>query len=165
MSKILRRIFVVAACAAAAAFGQTAPPIFPVVVHTSGMVGLTAGQTARLNVLNPGVLPPAATGATCTAQLTFLNDQGAVLKTMPVTVLPGKSVSFNLDRDVDVSVANERFEIRATIGYPALTPATTAAPLTCALLPTLEIFNNDTGRTQFVVGHFARVTLTATGTP
>jgi len=88
--------------------------------------------------------------------LSFLNADGVVLKTRPVTVPPGESMSFNLDRDADLIVSDFRVQVRATIAYMANT---------CALLPTLEVFNDDTGRTQFVVGRFAAIPLVLTPAP
>jgi hypothetical protein len=68
-------IFLLTAWALAAQFatpitppGRIAGPIvFGQSLRTSGMVGLAAGQTARLNLLNPQVQPTAATGASCSA--------------------------------------------------------------------------------------------------
>ena len=117
------------------------------------MVGLTEGQTARLNLLNPGVLPPLATGAICSAQVSFLDGKGTVLKTAPVLVAPGQSVPFDLNRDTDVTAADQRVQIRATIQIPAPSPVVVSLPqpFGCPLIPTLEIFNKDTGRTQVVI--------------
>jgi len=137
------------------ALAQSTAPMLPIALRTSGTVGLTAGQTARLNVLNPGALAPAV-GVLCAAQLSFLNAQGTVLKTTSVSVPPGESLSFNLDRDVDLMVPDLRVQVRAVIAYNSNT---------CALLPTLEVFNDDTGRTQFVVGRFAAIPLLLTATP
>jgi hypothetical protein len=158
MFKTLQRICVFAGAVLAMAGGamaQSTTPMLPVALHTSGMFGLTAGQTARLNVLNPGALAPAV-GVVCAAQLSFLNAQGTVLKTTTVTVPPGESTSFNLDRDLDLIVNDFRVQVRAVIAYTSNT---------CALLPTLEVFNDDTGRTQFVVGRFAAIPLLLTPTP
>jgi hypothetical protein len=128
----------------------TPPPAASPEVRTSGMVGLTAGQTARLNVLNPGLSVPAATGAVCPALLSFLNDQGGVITTAKVSVMPGKSAYLDLDRDTAISTTDLRVQIRAAFAMPV------TAPATCRLIPTMEVFNNSTGMTQFVVGHFAR---------
>ena len=97
MSKIMHGIGV----CALAALGLSAQAI-PVnqTTATSGMIGLAQGQTAQLNLLNPGVLPP-ATGVVCPAMVSFVNDQGTVLKSATITVLPGKSTSFSLFGDVD----------------------------------------------------------------
>jgi hypothetical protein len=137
--------------------------------RTSGMVGLTAGQTARLNVLNPGTEGPIIAGANCAAQLSFVNAAGVVVKTAPVNVMPGQSVPFDLNRDVDLaSVTDLRAQVRATIQAPGATPSATAATTatTCRLIPTLEVFNNDTGRTQFIDTRFPQnPPPTATTTP
>ncbi|MBZ5580174.1 MAG: hypothetical protein LAP40_26745 [Acidobacteriia bacterium] len=147
----------------------TTPAPTPVTqTQTSGMVGLTTGQTARLNALNPGVPAPFATAALCSAQVSFLDDQGNVLKTESITVIPGKSVSFDLNRDKDVTASTGRLEIRATIGFPPLTGTiSTTPPVTgsavpviyCSLTPTLEVFDNDTGKTQVVLTDFGRTGL------
>jgi len=158
MFKTLQRICVFTGAVLAMAGGamaQSTTPMLPIALHTSGTVGLTAGQTARLNVLNPGALAPAV-AMVCAAQLSFLNAQGTVLKTTSVTVPPGESMSFNLDRDVDLIVSDLRVQVRAVIAYTSNT---------CALLPTLEVFNDDTGRTQFVVGRFVAIPLLLTATP
>jgi hypothetical protein len=128
------------------------PVLFPQ-VQTFGMVGLTAGQTARLNLLNPGVLPPMATGAICSAQVSFLDASGSVLKTSPISVPPGQSVPFDLNRDTDVTATDQRVQIRATYQVTPPSPmlANPVQLLGCSLIPTLEIFDNDTGRTQLVM--------------
>jgi hypothetical protein len=149
-----------------AALGAAQPTSFPWFfpqVQTSGMVGLTVGQTARLNVLNPGMPGPAvAVDAVCSAQLSFLNDQGVVLKTATVNVAPGKSVPIDLDRDTDLaSVTDKRVELRAVIQIPPVTPVVPVLPqpITCALVPTLEVFNNDTGKTELIMAQFNGVFL------
>lgn len=153
------------------ALAQSVAPISIQQTETFGMVGLSTGQTARLNLLNPGSpstatptpLPP--TPASCAAQLTFLDDQGNTLKTESVNVAFGKSVSFDLNRDVDVpSGSQQRIEIRGMVKLPGptpigiMTPGTGApglpiasVPFFCSLVPTFEIFNNDTGRTQLLL--------------
>ena len=136
----------------AAAQGTSLPVLFPQ-VQTLGMVGLAEGQTARLNVLNPGVLPPLATAAICSAQVSFLDSKGAVLKTATISVLPGQSVSFDLNHDTEVTAIDQRVQIRATLQVPIPSPIVASPPevFGCPLIPTLEIFNTDTGRTQIVI--------------
>jgi hypothetical protein len=148
-------VCIIGLAGAAAAQTATGPAVTPA-FRTSGMVGLTAGQTARLNVLNPGTEGPIIAGANCVAQLSFVNGAGVVLKTTSVNVAPGQSAPFNLDRDVDLIVSDFRVEVRATIQAPGATPATSANVAACRLIPTLEVFNDDTGRTQFVDTRFVR---------
>jgi len=146
------------------------PVLFPQ-VQTFGMVGLAEGQTARLNLLNPGVLPPLATGAICSAQVSFLDSKGAGLKTAPISVAPGQSVPFDLNRDTDVTAPDQRVQIRATLQIPLPSPivASPPQPWGCPLIPTLEIFDTNTGRTQIVItetrGVFGPVPLVGTTAP
>ena len=137
-------------------------------VRTTPMLGIAEGQTARLNLLNPGVQPPAL-GAICSAAIAFIDANGDVVKTASVAVPPGKSLSVDLHGDADLSLAvGVRREIRATITIPAILPPSTSsgsgaatgstgssssAVPSCKLVPTLEMFDSLTGRTQAVVGH------------
>src|SRR5579872_333763 len=148
MTRALQLGLIVSSVVGIAAAQSTSMPVWYSQTQTLGMVGLTEGQTARLNLLNPGILGPAATGAICSAQISFLNDQGTVLKTRTVNVIPGQSVPFDLNRDVDLAVADQRVEIRATILIPPLVPVASPAqptppqPIppqraTCTLIPSL----------------------------
>jgi hypothetical protein len=150
-----------------AAGAQSTSPIALPEIRTFGMVGLTEGQTARLNLLNPGVPSHAVTSAICPAQLSFLNALGVVLKTTTVSVIPGKSVFFDLDRDIDLAITDERLEIRAAIQIPPVPVANPPQPAVCRLIPTLEVFNKDNGRTQVVLGwaHFVSGPLPAAANP
>jgi hypothetical protein len=130
-------------------------------VATTGMVGIADAQTAQLNLLNPGVLPPAL-GAICTALVTFVDDTGTVIKSTTLSVPPGKSLPFTLRSDTDLNlVAGDRREIRATISIPAIiTPAATASPAAtpaCKVIPTLEMLDTVSGRTLVVLGHAVMV--------
>ena len=142
--------------AAAGAFAQIVTT--PAVARTTGMIGLAEGQTARLNVLNPGIEPPAA-GVICSAMLEFMDGTGKVLKSASVSVTPGQAALFDLFADADLSLAaDSRTEIRAVITLPAVIPVavstgpTTPQPAACTLIGTLEIFDSVTKRTQAVLG-------------
>ena len=141
------------------------PPITTSQIQTSGTVGITAGQSARLNALNPGLPAPFATAVRCSAQLSFVDDQGTVLKMSSVTVDPGKSMGLDLNRDKDVASAAGRLEIRAVVSIMPVTPSPTAAPPIiqplpfCTLVPTLEVIDNDTLRTHVVLTDFHVVSL------
>jgi len=131
-------------------------------LQTTAMAGIAEGQTARLNLLNPGVQPPAV-GVICTATVEFLDAGGTVLKTASVTVAPGKSLGVDLHSDTDLSLmVGDRREIRGTIAIPAAPPTTTGSGTAiptpaCRLIPTLEIFDSFTGRTQAILGHIVSV--------
>ncbi len=126
------------------------------VMRTSGMVGIAEGQTAQLNALNPGVMPPAM-GAICSGLLSIVGEDGTVLKSKTVNVAPGTSQSLVIDSVKDLALPTaERKQIRATITIPPILPptATSTTPVTaaCKLIGTLEIFNTLDGHTQVTVG-------------
>ena len=109
-----------------------------------GVVGIGSGQTARLNVFNPGVGAPLL-GVRCEATFNFLNDQGELLKTSNATIDPGKTASLEL--------TPEAFNGRVELYGLVLTPAIGQAPNVgyCRLVPTIEIIDNATGNTVAVL--------------
>jgi hypothetical protein len=144
------------ALAAAGLYAQTnvTPPVQ--VTRTTGIVGIAEGQTAQLNALNPEDAA-SATAATCSALLTFLADDGTMLKSKTVNVAPGTSQPLVLDSVKDLGLAvNARREIRATVTIPPVPPpsATSTTPVTpvCKLIGTLEIFNTLDGHTLVTLG-------------
>lgn len=152
--------------ASAAVFAQstTAPAE---VMRTTGMIGLAEGQTARLNVLNPGVLAPAV-GVICPATLAFIDGAGKVLKSASVSVNPGQSQRFDLFSDADLNLAPDaRTEIRAVIDIPGIVAAGSTAmqPAACTLIGTLKIFDSLTRRTQAVLGGTHDVPAAPVATP
>jgi hypothetical protein len=152
------RLMCVLTLSAFALSAQVAPPH---TVQTTAIVGIADAQTARLNLLNPGVQAPAV-GVVCTAMVQFADAKGNVLKNASVTVIPGQSQSVDLHSDTDLSLAvGDRRQIRATISIPAVPPpsgsASTAVTSICKLIPTLEIFDTASGRTQAVLGHVVSI--------
>jgi hypothetical protein len=131
-------------------------------IRTFGMVGLAEGQTAQLNLLNPGVAAPAV-GVTCSASVAFLDGNGTVLKTGAFSIAPGKSAALDLRADADLALStNQRREIRATIMIPGVVPVASNAAATpvCRLFPTLEIFDTVSGRTLVTLGHTEKISPT-----
>ena len=139
---------------------------------TSGIVGVTITQTARLNVLN--LQPPAITGAApvqCLATLEFYNDAGILLKlpTPPMTfnIQPGAAVSLAIKPPMPSLAVNARAQIRAVVTTPSnilMTPSTgPASPvvmpvsLGCNLMPSLEIIDDITGLTHTFTTDFRPV--------
>jgi hypothetical protein len=158
--------------AAAGLYAQTSAPNMPVTdTRSSGGVGIAQGQTARFNVLRPN---ETAT-ATCTAVLTYFDGTGKQLKTSTVTVAPGTMGYLDLFSDTDLALAtDQRKQIRVTVAVPVVAPTAssssssttvTAVPV-CRLIPTLEIFDELTGRTSVVLGGFHHIAdMVATPTP
>jgi hypothetical protein len=126
-------------------------------VETTAMIGLAQGQTAQLNLLNPGVQPQ-ADGVICTAAVSFFDAAGTLLKTATLSVAPGQSNSADLSDTVLNIAVGARREIRAQISIPVVLPpaSTGSTPIMlagCKLIPTLEIFDSVTGRTLVTLGH------------
>ena len=127
-------------------------------VQSSGIVGITAGQTARLNALNLGsALAGITTG--CSAQISFLDDQGKVLQSSNITVDAGKSAAVDY-----TSSASGRQQIRVTLGisHPLQTAPTAGSAVTipfyfCSLVPTLELMDSPASKTNLVVSDFRYV--------
>lgn len=155
MFQIAQRLCVFA-LAAIGLYAQTVTTPPAQVTLTSGMVGIAEGQTAQLNALNPGVAPPAV-GASCSGLLSFIGEDGTVLKTKTVSVAPGTSQHVTLDSVIELALAvGARKEIRATITIPPVPPPTTTSTTTvapvCKLIGTLEIFNTLDGHTLVTLG-------------
>jgi hypothetical protein len=147
--------------AAAGLCAQTAAPNMPVTdTRTSGAVGIAQGQTARFNVLRPDATATAA----CSAVLTYFNGAGKQLKTSTITIAPGTLGYLDLFSNADLALAtDQREQIRVTVAVPVTTPppsssstTVTAVPV-CRLIPTLEIFDEVTGRTSIVLGGFHHI--------
>ncbi len=145
--------------AAAGMYAQTTAPNIPVTdTRTSGAVGIAQGQTARFNVLRPN---ETAT-ATCSAVLTYFDGAGTQLKTSTVTVAPGTVGYLDLFSDTDLALAaDQRKQIRVTVAVPVATPSssssTTKVVPVCRLIPTLEIFDELTGKASVVLGGFHHI--------
>jgi hypothetical protein len=131
---------------ASQAYGQEnplpAPPDF-----TFGMVGLAPGQTARLNVVNIG--PGTPSPIPCFLVLAFLDDAGKELKQSLFRVDRGKAAFLELPASDD----GGRAHIRGIGFNPLLIPVS----LSCRLLPTLEIVNNDTGASSLILTNPAQL--------
>jgi hypothetical protein len=103
-----------------------------------GMVGITRGQTARLSMLNLGREP-------ISLSLNFTDSGGRVIKQSFEMVEGGHSIFLDLTPGTVDDVAG-RFQIHASIeasggGVEGGRP----------FIPTLEVFDNETGRTHVVL--------------
>ena len=109
--------------------------------QTSGAVGITPGQTARLNVVYPSI-PGIALQQLCSAKLAITDDEGNILKSANVPQLvAGRSASIDLNADTDLA-GKTRTQIHGS----------SAAPLGCQLVLSLEIIDNFTQKTNVVIG-------------
>ena len=132
--------------AGALAAAQT---VVPTELRTVGVLGLTAGQTARLNVFGPpfpnGLAVPAAPIRACSATLSFVDPQNNHLKDSNVLIAPGQSTFLDLNADTDLPARTARLQIRGvvTIQFPD--------PVFCSAIPTVEVIDNATGRTTAIL--------------
>jgi hypothetical protein len=118
---------------------------------TFGMVGLARGQVARLNVLNTG----AGAAAACICELSFLDANAAILGSNSAQLAGGKAAYLDLEHS-DVKGAPERVQIRGVVRTsPASAgpnqPGTPVLAAPCGIVPTLEILNQQSGRTTVVL--------------
>jgi len=148
------------ALAASGLMAQTVTP--PPQVATTGLVGLAQEQRAQFNVLNLGSVT-STVQSVCVAVISFLGDDGGVLKTKTATMAPGQSAFIILDALSDLQLAvGQRKEIRAMYMVPAVpAPAATTSPAAtstivfppvCALIGTLEIIDVLSDQTHVVLG-------------
>ena len=98
-------------------------------------VGITFGQTARVNLLNTSDRAFVVIGGK------FLDSDGSVLGEFRGTIDPGKTMSFDLNGDT-VPRTENRIEIHVVIEGPE--PHLTVI--------SLEVFNNADGRTTVFLG-------------
>jgi len=118
------------------------------------MIGIAIGQTARVNVLNL-TTPDPANPSTCNVILEFLDTQGNVLKQSTVNLSPGNAAWLDLNQ-FELQTTATRSEIRAVALFGYVGGANPPQPIlrktACNLLvPSLEIFDDATGRTSQIL--------------
>ena len=94
----------------------------------------------------------------------YFDGAGTQLKTSTVTVAPGTVGYLDLFSDTDLALAiDQRKQIRVTVAVPVAAPTasssiikTKVVPI-CRLIPTLEIFDEVTGKTSVVLGGFHHI--------
>ena len=134
------------------------PPV-PSIPPTQGLgfavVGIAPGQSARINALNQSPSPAVQGPAACRIALQFYDAQGLLLKEYLVAGLAvGKSAAVDLNRD-DLP-GSDRFSLRAVLAFGYSGGANPPPQLlqqtaTCNIVPSLEIYDNDTQKTSIVV--------------
>jgi hypothetical protein len=125
------------------------------------MVGVVPGQTVRLIALNAGpggpALPSGVAPGSCGGGVTFefYGVGGELLKKTVINNLePGKAAFLDLSHN-ELPKGAARTQVRAVLrfgydrGYPP--DRETRARFECNLLPSLEIFENATGKTTLVL--------------
>ncbi len=161
----MKNAYLIALLIAAPFVAAAQAPALPVLpfsarpqVSTTGMIGFTTNQTARLNVLNLNSVPVAGTTAppNCNVQLQFFDGQNNSIKQSAVTAsAPSTATSLDLQRTEVTAQTTPRAEIRGvvTVNPPATSAGSTVSPGfavtvgSCSVKVTLEIFDSSTGST------------------
>ncbi len=124
-----------------------------------GMVGLTQGQSIRINVVNTAPAPdPNAPPDPCRVVLTFRdvngqlfhNDAGNVVRRI-VQLQGGESAALALNADDFARMfdGNGRLQLRPVVQIQQADGTNGAPPDPC--LPSAEVVNNANARTQFML--------------
>jgi hypothetical protein len=129
-------------------------PAAPLTQFNFGMIGLTRGQTARLNVTYdhvvsidpslhnpPGDIPPDPYRVT----LSFVNRDGRVVAQNVVLLAMGKAALLDFSA-VDLNFT--RTAVRAVVDVDGHDANGNNRVLLPAVLPSVEVFNNDNGQTS-----------------
>jgi hypothetical protein len=128
---------------------------------TTGMVGLSYNQTARLNVLNLNpVVSTTPAPANCNVELEFVDASNVVQKSaVALNFAPQKATSLDFPgKAIISSTAMQRTEIRGVVVInPPIPIAISLAPGPCTVKVTLEIFDNISGATTVVTSDTSTV--------
>jgi hypothetical protein len=147
---ILNSLLILLACSAALVISSEAAdqtnerPIY------FGSVGLASGQTARLNIISvgdPNIIAPGP----CRVGLSFLDARGIIIndrngRPMSAQLDVSQGASGFFDMSAGAIIINGRVQYRALVSLP---PAPTDGSVDpCSnVVPTLEVFDQKTGRT------------------
>lgn len=116
------------------------------------ILGIAAGQTVRVNALNLG-LSSIPKPSSCTVTFRFLDAEGQILKETAVSLEPGKAASLDLSRGL--LPGDGRVDIRAVLlfGYfgGANPPPEVLQRFDCNIVPSLEIYDDETERTTVIL--------------
>jgi hypothetical protein len=138
---------------------QTVSSTTPGLAVTTGIVGVTSAQSARLNVLNLQPVIPGVAAIACPATLEFYDDTGAQLKQLAVTnISPANAASLVFKPAFPSTAVGARAQIRAVVFTPSpsvANPGSGPMPMPfmpvragCNVMASLEIIDDATGATH-----------------
>lgn len=107
-----------------------------VVDVSTGLFGITPGESASLNLVNA---EPRGGRRAVDIEMLFLDADGSVLKSSPARVAQGHSAVLLLPYS-ELGERTGRVHIRAMV----------LVPEHGCFIPSLEVFDNSTGRTEFI---------------
>jgi hypothetical protein len=138
---------------------QTVSNSSPGTIVTTGIVGLTGAQTARLNVLNLQPVIPGVAAVACPATLEFYDDAGVQLKQLAITsIAPAAATNLTFKPAVP-SAATGRAQLRAVVFTPSSSVTNSGyggllQGMGCSVMASLEIIDDATGATHTVITDF-----------
>jgi hypothetical protein len=111
----------------------------------TGMFGITQNQTARLNIFNGGSGEPGDDDDR--VELSFVDGDGNILSQKVYEIGAGKSAFLDFKGSEIVGRDSKRSQVRVVVRFVG-TPDTRLAG-NC--IPTLEVFDNESGETRFLL--------------
>ena len=116
------------------------------------IVGIAAGETARVNALNLGIGSlPGPSG--CTVTLQFLDAEGQLLQQRVVTLTAGRAAFLDVRRDG--LPGGDRAQVRALLLFGYFGGANPGPDVLqrfdCNIVPSLEIIDDRTARTTVIL--------------
>ena len=139
------------------ASAQITPESLPCPTCRFGMVGITRGQTIRLNVVNSADVPPGpcrtigddVPPGPCRERvdLLFLDSMGRTLAHSTETLTAGRAAFLDFDSGM-VERQGNRLEIRPLVLTP---PPDPDRGIRSFVIASAEVFNNETGKTVLFV--------------
>ena len=117
----------------------------PSCIPTFGYWGFTHSQTARLTVVDMSDVPP---GPCRTVEMTFYDRVGNIRQRSIQCLIPGRAASLDLNGSA-LEFTGLRAEMRARVEI--ITPPPDPDDNSINLVATVQVFDNDTGKTSFIV--------------
>jgi hypothetical protein len=143
-NRVLKLIAVVAMVTAGAVWGATSASAALNFTRSTGMFGISQTQTARINLVN---LEDGAFVPCVRVEMVFVDGDGSILAQKVYEVDAGKSAFFDLRGSEIIGRGSNRAQIRAEVRFVG-TPDTR---LSDNCIPTVEIFDNESGETRFLL--------------
>src|SRR5262245_54255316 len=130
---------------------DTNPPPEPESISFE-MIGISRGQTARVNVFNAN--PFDYEPHPCRVNIRFIGADGRILHEYygqplrrTATLPNAQSTGLDVDSDTVPRDIRQRLQLRAVVTIEPADDSTVTPPC----FPSVEVFNNANGRTQFMV--------------
>lgn len=137
----------------AASAQQTPPASIPTQPGLGfAIFSIAPGQSMRVNALNSGPVVPIQDPAGCQVTLAFFDSNGQKLKQASIAGLePGKAAHLDISRE-EFQGDDSRAGIRAVLQFGYFGGANPGPEVlrhfNCDILPSLEVFDNETGKTS-----------------